>query len=308
MMGLIEKASGGRDSLSAQETILPPESPHAAPSLFDLDFTALAAAGFYTPSARSERLSLELRAIKRRLLRRMGLRAAAGERKIVRRTGRNRNLALVTSTRPGEGKTFCAINLALSLAFEEEMEVLLVDADLSRPKIRSHFGIPDAPGLTDRIRDASLSVTSLCWRARQAPLTILPEGGAEGRAIDIFSTPEAQRVFTELSSRRSGRIVIIDAPPVLATEEAAVLAREADEVLFVVEADHTPEPAVAAALDELLEANANVSLMLNRCLIGAGSNYYGSYDDYGRTKTGEAVASKVRGTSGGGDGGGEAGI
>lgn len=285
-MGLIEKASGGRDSLAATEPTLAPESPHAAPSLFDLDFAALAAAGFYTPAARSERLSLELRAIKRRLLRRMGLRTAAGDRKIIRRAGRNRNLVVVTSTRPGEGKTFCAINLALSLAFEEEMEVLLVDADLSRPKIRSHFGIPECAGLTDRIQDTTLSVTSLCWRARQAPLTLLPEGRADGRPIDLFSAAEAQRLFAELSSRRSGRIVIVDAPPVLATEEASVIAREADEVLFVVEADHTPEPAAAAALDELLEANANVSLVLNRCLIGAGSSYYGSYDDYGRGKAG----------------------
>ncbi len=295
MMGLIEKASGGREGLSAQEQVLPPEAPHAAPSLFDLDFAALSAAGFYTPAARSERLSLELRAIKRRLLRRMGLRAAGGDRKIVRRAGRNRNLVLVTSTRPGEGKTFCAVNLALSLAFEEEMEVLLVDADLSRPKIRSHFGIAEAPGLTDRIRDTSLSVTSLCWRARQAPLTILPEGAAGAvRPIELFASSEAQRLFTELSSRRAGRVVIIDAPPVLATEEAGVLAREADEVLFVVEADHTPEPAVAAALDEILECNANVSLMLNRCLIGAGSNYYGSYDDYGRTTAADVEAAKMR--------------
>lgn len=301
MMGLIEKASVSQDGVSAQEQLLAPESPHAAPSLFDLDFSALAAAGFYTPAARSERLSLELRSIKRRLLRRMGLRASTGERKVVRRTGRNRNLVLVSSTRPGEGKTFCAINLALSLAFEEEMEVLLVDADLSRPKIRSHFGIAPSRGLTDRIRDTSVSVTSLCWRARQAPLTILPEGMAEGRPIELFSSSEAQRLFAELSSRRAGRIVIIDAPPVLATEEAAVLAREADEVLFVVEADHTPEPAAAAALDELLEANANVSLVLNRCLIGAGSNYYGSYDDYGRGKAdnGAPVASPQRGAAGG---------
>ena len=262
---------------------LAPESPHAAPTPFDLDLEALAAQGFYTPASRSGRLSLELRSIKRRLLRRMGLRAGA-DRKIARRAGRNRNLVVVTSTRPGEGKTFCAVNLALSLAFEEEMEVLLVDADLSRPKLKSHFGIGDCRGLTDRIVDPSLSLTSLCWRARQAPLTILPEGQAAGRPIDIFSLPEARRVFAELSARRAGRVVVIDSPPVLATEEAAVMAREADEIVFVVEADRTPEAAAAAALDELLDANANVSLVLNRCLIGAGANYYGSYDDYSRSR------------------------
>lgn len=289
-MGLIEKAGGaGENGDVLREQTLAPEAAHAAPQLFDLDLPALAAQGFYTPAQRSERLSLELRSMKRRLLRRMGLRAGA-DRKIVRRAGRNRNLLLVTSTRPGEGKTFCAVNLALSLAFEEEMEVLLVDADMSRPKLRSHFGIPESPGLADRIADATLSLTSLCWRARQAPLTVLGEGRLAGRAVDLFSTPEAQRVFVELSTRRSGRVVIIDSPPVLATEEAVMLAREADEILFVVEADRTPEAAAAAALDELLDANANVSLVLNRCLIGAGSNYYGSYNDYSRKKTGEDAA------------------
>lgn len=292
-MGLIEKATGDLND-PARET--PAESGHAAPSLFDLDLAALAAQGFYTPDARSGRLSLELRAVKRRLLRRMGLRAA-GERKLAKRAGRNRNLVAVTSTRPGEGKTFCAVNLALSLAFEEQVDVLLVDADLARPKLRAHFGLGEAPGLTDRIVDPGLVVSSLCWRARQAPLTILPEGQAESRAVDIFSSPEAQRAFVELSVRRQNRIIIIDSPPVLATEEAVLIAREADEVVFVVEADHTPEAAVSAALDELLDVNPNVSLVLNRCLIGAGSNYYGSYDDYGRTK---GVEQTPEGAAGGG--------
>lgn len=284
-MGLIERA--GSDDTGEEPARASSLTPDAAaqPSLFGLDFEALGAQGFYTPQTRSERLSLELRSIKRRLLRRMGLRSA-GERKVIRRSGRSRNLVLVTSTRPGEGKTFCAVNLALSLAFEEQIDTLLVDADLNRPKLRAHFGLPEGPGLADRIADPALPTASCSWRARQAPLSVLPEGRGAARPIELFAAAETPRVFAELSSRRAGRMVIIDAPPVLATEEAAVLAREADEIIFVIEADRTPHAAVAAALDETLDVNPNVTLLLNRCLIGAGTNYYGSYHDYGRSESG----------------------
>ena len=281
-MGLIEKAGGafGDSATPANE----PPVMTGEPALFDLNFDALGAAGFYTPANRSGRLSLELRAIKRRLLRRLGLRNSAGERRITRRGGRSRNLALVTSSRPGEGKTFCAINLALSLACEEELDVLLIDADAPRPKVRGMLGLPDGPGLSDRLRDPSIPTLSLCHRARQAPLTVLTEGRPVSRAGELYASAQAQRLFTALSASRPGGLVIVDAPPALATDEAIILARHVDEVIFIIEADATPQAAAAAALDEMLEANPNVSLVLNRCLISGGAAYYGAYDDYGRDR------------------------
>lgn len=291
-MGLIEKAGGAIDAdLDEERVTLAEEQAAPASSLFDIDFQSMAAQGFYNPAERSSRLSLELRAIKRGLLRKTGFRNAGGANRMLRKGGRSRNLVLVTSTRPGEGKTFCAINLALSLACEEKIDVLLVDADAPRPKVRAHFGLPRSQGLTDRLLDPALPVSSLTLRARQAPLSILPEGTAVDRPSELFATPESQRLFTELSLRRSNRLVIIDAPPVLATSEAAVLARHADEVVFVVEADSTPEAGVAAALDEILEANPNVSLVLNRCLIGEGGSYYGSYGDYDQQTPAQDAAS-----------------
>ncbi len=277
-MGLIEKAEGAL----ARPAASGPQTAHAASpaSHFDIDVLSLAAHGFYAPADRSSRLALELRAIKRRLLRRTGFRNAAGDARIQRKGGRQRNLVLVTSTRPGEGKTFVTINLALSLVFEEELEVLLVDADIPRPKVRAHFRLPEGRGLTDRLSDPTLSIDSLCLRANQAPLSILPEGSRKGRADDLFGSAEAQRAFTEMSMARTGRLVVIDAPPMLATAEAVMLARHVDEVVFVIEADATPQAAVEAALDELLDANPNVSLVLNRCLIGPGAAYYGAYGEY----------------------------
>ncbi|MEE2692500.1 MAG: capsular biosynthesis protein [Pseudomonadota bacterium] len=284
-MGLIEKAGGAfGDIPDAANELAPAPETGGEPAPFDINFEALAASGFYTPAGRANRLSLELRAIKRRLLRRLGLRNSAGERRMTRRGGRNRNLVLVTSSRPGEGKTFCAINLALSLACEEQLEVLLVDADAPRPKVRATFGLPQGPGLSDRLRDPAIPALSVCRRARQAPLTIMSEGGPVDRAGELYGSAQAQRLFTELSARRPGGLVIIDAPPALATEEAIILARHVDEVIFIIEADATPEVAAGAALDEMLEANPNVSLVLNRCLVSGGAAYYGSYDDYDRVR------------------------
>jgi len=288
-MGLIEKAIGDSSFESPSEMHKPIEKDRLYKTTeFDIDFKSLAAQGFYAPTARSTALALELRAIKRRLLRRIGFLNRGADQRVLRQSGRQRNLILVTSTRPAEGKTFSAINLALSLACEEEIEVLLVDADTPRPKIRAHFGLPESAGLADRLIDPSLDVEALPTRANQIPLSIMSEGARLDRAGDVFGSADAQRVFTELSAYRNDRLVIIDAPPVLATTEAVILARHADEIVFVVEADATPEPAVATALDELLEVNPNVSLVLNRCLLAGGGTHYGSYERYENTRS-EAV-------------------
>ena len=96
----------------------------------------------------------------------------------------------------------------------------------------------------------------------------------------LFSREEAGQLIRDLSARFADRIVIIDAPPVLATSEATILARHCDEVCFVVEANGTPEPAVATALDEVLDVTERVSLVLNKCLVAESAIHYGSYEEY----------------------------
>ncbi len=276
-MGLIERVASDGPSEPGR-----PQRPRAAGSPapeFDLDFDALAALGAYTPDGFGRSHVLELRAIKRALLKRIGL-LHAGGRRGARDGGRRRNVVVVTSTRPGEGKTFTAVNLALSLALEEGASVLLIDGDALKPKVRSYFNIPEGPGFVDRLMDPSLSVSSLAWRARQAPLAVLGEGSKTGPAAELFSSQEARAFFARASTAAPNRLIIVDAPPMLATTEAYALARHADEALFVVQADATPQPAVAVALDELLDVNPNVSLVLNRCLVPGGGAHYGSYGEY----------------------------
>lgn len=256
----------------------------------EFDFAALSKQGVYNPDDRSSQLALELRAVKRRLLRRIGYLRASGERQAFRLPGRRRNLILVTSTRAGEGKTFTAVNLALSLAFEDRIETLLVDADLARPKIRERLSLPAAPGLADRLLDPARDADVMGWRATRAPLSILPEGARADRPADLFAGDAAREFWTGVATANPGRLVIIDAPPVLASTDAVLLAKHADEIVFVVEANSTPEAAVAAAVDELIDINPNVSLMLNRCQIGAGGAHYGSYEYYDRNEAAPAPA------------------
>lgn len=265
--------------------------PDPIPAPLTLDFKQLAALGFYSPEARSSQLALELRAVKRRLLRRIGYLRSSGDRQAFRTPGRQRNLILVTSTRAGEGKTFTALNLALSLAMEDRIETLLIDADLARPKVRARLGLPFAAGLADRIIDPKLPAAGLGWRVNDAPLNIIPEGTRAHRPTDLFSSTQSQAFWTEIATANPERLVIIDAPPVLAATDAVMLAKHADEILFVVEANATPEAAVAASIDELIDVNPNVSIMLNRCQIGAGGAHYGSYEYYDRTDDDEETPS-----------------
>ncbi len=291
-MSVVERVAG-----TAHEIAPVKQTPAGAPKPFDLDFARLETLGHYHPSAESTQLALELRAVKRRLLRRIGFLRSSGERQAFRMPGRQRNLILVTSTRAGEGKTYMAVNLALSLAVEDQIETLLVDADIPRPRVRARFDLPRGLGLADWLTDPSLDAESLCFRAGQAPLSILPEGAPAERATELFATETSQRLWTALSTADRDRLVIIDAPPVLATTEAVVLAKYVDEIVFVVEANATAEPAAAAAIDELLDVNPNVSLVLNRCLIGAGGSHYQSYEYYdrGQDASPEAPAQPAKG-------------
>jgi len=154
-MGLIDRAISVEDG--SQSDVRKAVANIGQGREFDLDMNALYEAGFFVPGHAHGNQPFELRSIKRRLLRRLGmLQRSGGSQRILRRSGRARNLVLVTSTRPGEGKTFSAANLALSFACENKQSVLLIDGDSPRPKIKHIFGLPDGPGLADKLLDPKL--------------------------------------------------------------------------------------------------------------------------------------------------------
>ena len=247
---------------------------------FAMNLARLKKFGFITPSARRSRTSEEFRLIKRRLMQRMTLstktkegRAAHGAR---RRRGRE-HVIVVTSSRPSEGKSFIAMNLALSIMLDEGFNVLLVDGDVARPSLSRIFGLrSDLPGLTDLLTGAADSLSDVLLREEKYPLTFLAAGGAVDSATNLFGSERMHDLIEDMSSRYTDRIIIIDAPPLLASTEPVALAQHAGQILLVIDAERTSRSAVDAALD-LLPPDQNINLVLNKSASRSGAEQFGSY-------------------------------
>ncbi|WP_370336550.1 hypothetical protein [Parvularcula marina] len=252
------------------------------PNEFTLDDEFLASRGFFAAADKPHRVALEMRGVKRRLLRRLGFSRRRDSDK------RNGNTVLVTSTRPAEGKTFTAINLALSLVAEDGIGTVLIDADAPRPRVLHQLGIPNnRQGLMELLsKKEGVTLDDCLLNERFRPFSILPVGTPPCPQTELFAQNEAKTLLREISNRFCDRLVIVDSPPVLAMPDAVLLAPLVDEVIFVVEANATSEPAVATAIDELLEVNEKVSLILNKCLVPGEAAHYYSYEEYYSRKGG----------------------
>jgi protein-tyrosine kinase len=243
-----------------------PEAEERLPS-FVLDFRRLARAGFITPRRLASPLAREVAAAKRRLIRRLDF-FRHDRRSVHPPSAPNAgNMVLVTSGSAGEGKTFLAVNLALSLALEEKVGVVLVDADLMAPRLGSLFRLErDRAGLSDALLTSptdSRGLSSLFHHAEGLPLIVLSAGSRPNMPAKLLSSAAMASITRELATRYADHLIILDGPPVLATNEAAILARYVDHVVFVVEAGSSTPETVSAAL-ELLDSDDKVSLLLNR--------------------------------------------
>ena len=241
---------------------------------FEIDFERLKKFGFITPQSRRSRLSEEFRLIKRRLMQRMSLNARAAKSKRAR--GRE-HVILVTSARPSEGKSFIAVNLALSIILDEGFNVMLVDADVARPSISNIFGLRnDLPGLTDLLLGHENRLSDVLLRETANPLSLLTAGGSVASATDLFGSEDMRMLVTDVASRYTDRIIIFDAPPLLASTEPVALAEHAGQVVMVIDAERTSRTAVDSALD-LLETDQNVNLVLNKTTVRNRTEQFGSY-------------------------------
>lgn len=183
------------------------------------------------------------------------------------------NLIMVTSSLPGEGKTFCSINLAMSIAMELDHTVLLVDADVARPSVLRTLGLPAQRGLMDLLLDEKVDMADVMLRTNVDTLTILPAGTNSPRATELLASQTMTNFVHEIANRYPDRIVIFDSPPLLLTSEAHVLAGHMGQIVVVVEAERTTQHAVKESLRQL-EGLPNVNLIYNKTREFPGTETY----------------------------------
>lgn len=262
--------------VSINQTLAKPESANDPNTGYTgkrvhLDFKVLRQSGMITPDNLSSVLSNEFRAIKRKLLQKVRdpqTRAAVN------------NLIMVTSSLPGEGKTFSSMNLALSLAAERGLRVLLIDADVIRPSVGKMFVSPPAEGLTDLLSGNVKQVSDVLYRCADVPnLSVIFAGNPRKNSPELVSSGQMANLCRELSARYPDRVVVVDTPPVLAVPEPAILATYVHQLIMVVSAGHTDRHQLRKAL-EAVSSCQNVSLLFNKAPRWNETEYH-SYYGYG---------------------------
>jgi exopolysaccharide/PEP-CTERM locus tyrosine autokinase len=236
-----------------------PKAEHATPKYttrrVELDLARMREMGMVTAAGGRTSLLEDFRIIKRPLLQR-----AFAERRPGDKPG---NLIMLTSSLPGEGKTYSAINLAMSIAMELDHTVLLVDADVARPSVLRTLGLPAQRGLMDLLVDDKLDMGEVMLRTNVDTLSILPAGTSTPRATELLASSTMSNLVNEIANRYPDRIVIFDSPPLLLTSESHVLASHMGQIVVVVEAQTTTQHALKEALSQLNGLN-NVNLIYNK--------------------------------------------
>lgn len=232
----------------------------------DLDY--LRSQNVITPDAERSPVSESFRRIKRHILSKVAnsdadLRA---------------NLIMVTSSLPGEGKTFSSVNLAMSIAMEVDKTVLLVDADVAMAGVSARLGIntESHTGLMDILLDPSIKLNDVLCKTNIGKLSVLPSGRRHARATEMLASEAMKSLLQEMADRYRDRVIIFDTPPLMVSTEASVIAGLVGQVIVVVEAGRTSEIVLKNALSRI-GSHSNVGVLLNK----APEPDRSQYGDYG---------------------------
>ncbi len=267
----MERLDGSTPPMDDERGTTPAEQAPAERSdepVLKLDFSQLEKAGYLTPHSGQSKLAEEYRMLKRPVLHNaFGKGAAPVERG---------NLVMVLSALPGEGKTFTALNLAMSMTLELDTTVLLVDADVIKPSLTGLLGLAGRPGLTDVLIEKNVELGDVILNTELSKLRVLPAGKIHVHSTELLASEQMTKIAAELSERYPDRIVLFDGPPILATSQAVVLADLVGQVLLVVEAGRTPQHAVKEALSHLNQDKV-IGTVLNKSRRSFTGDYYGAY-------------------------------
>lgn len=215
----------------------------------------LVRAGLLAPLDQATSVADEFRAIKRPLI-------ANAFSQHGMSTG-HENVIMVTSPLPGAGKTFCSMNLAVSMSLERDLNVLLVDADVAKRHVTRELGLQDAPGLIDLLVDDGTELAKVLVRTDLNDIQVLPAGRTHPQATELLASERMARLVHELSAQYADRVVLFDSPPLLVTSEAQALASQVGQITLIVEAGKTTYQELARAV-EVLGSDKAVNAVLNK--------------------------------------------
>ncbi len=233
----------------------------------DLDLNNLKRQGFITPDNANTALSNSFRMIKRPILNNVRGKGAT--------VLDNANLIMVTSSLSEEGKSFTAMNLALSIAMEKNRRVLLIDADINKPSHHKTFGLEMEYGLTDLLSGKVNDMSRVLLKTNIPSLSLMFAGTLTSHATELLASEAMEQFVKEISTRYPDRVVIFDSPPLLLTTESSVLAQHMGQVIMVIEAEKTLRHQVKKSLSLL--HNEIVLLMLNKMREKNEDSNYGYY-------------------------------
>lgn len=234
----------------------------------EIDRERLADRGMIIPEAGATALLEEFRIVKRQVLAAAQAAGDAAARRV-----------LICSPHPGEGKTFCAVNLAIAMAGERDTEVLLVDADFAKPSILSTLGLPRGPGLMDALADPAIAVEDLVMATDIPGLFVLPAGNQTVADSEWLASARTAEILDRLTRGAPHRMVVFDSPPALAASPAAELAKHVGQALLVARADQTGRNALEDAV-QLLGACPDIKLLLNAAHFSPSGRKFGTYYGY----------------------------
>lgn len=235
----------------------------------EIDLAMLAHKGFVSINSQRQVINEEYRVIKRKLLDN-----AFGP---LSKSLKNSNIIMVTSSRQGEGKTFTAINLALSIALEQEKTVLLVDADVLRPNVMRTLELKNEQGLMEYLLGEKEDIAEVMCRTNLDKLRIISAGKSHHLSAELLASERMAAAVEEFANRYTDRVVIVDTPPLLGINETAILANLAGQALVVTEEYNTKLVDVQNAVKHLKPEMA-IGFVVNKTeqvnLEGGGYGYY----------------------------------
>ena len=260
--------------VSVSQPTKAPSAPQTGPvaigrNRVSIDRDGLLVNGMIVPGAPVSALIEEFRILKRELLGDAREEGTAEARRI-----------LVCSPHPDEGKTFCAVNLALAMAAERDIEVVLVDADIANPSVPTALGFEPNAGLMDALADRSIMPEDLVLATDVEGLFVLPAGQHSAEGTELLASARTREVLDRLTVGAPDRILIFDSPPALVASPAAELAKHVGQALLVARADVTGRSALEDAC-QLLSSCPDIKLCLNATHFSPSGRSFGSYDGYG---------------------------